>query len=85
MTHKLYYSLYLIIKTTKRGKYEKKDIEIFESMNENDKIFEVTEENYKVTEELDEFEKIKKLKGLLDIGAISQEEFDKKKKELLGL
>jgi len=30
------------------------------------------------------FDKIKKLKELLDIGAISQEEFDSKKKELLG-
>ena len=33
----------------------------------------------------DEFEKIKKLKELLDIGAITQEEYDKKKKEILGL
>lgn len=30
-------------------------------------------------------EEVKKLKELLDIGAISQEEFDSKKKELLGL
>ena len=30
-------------------------------------------------------EQIKKLKELLDLGAISQEEFDKKKKELLNL
>jgi membrane protease subunit (stomatin/prohibitin family) len=30
------------------------------------------------------FDKIKKLKELLDIGAISQDEFDMKKKELLG-
>lgn len=33
----------------------------------------------------DPFEKVKKLKELLDIGAITQEEFDKKKNELLGL
>lgn len=32
-----------------------------------------------------DLEKIKKLKELLDIGAISQEEFDEKKKEFLGL
>lgn len=30
-------------------------------------------------------DEIKKLKELLDMGAISQEEFDKKKKELLNL
>jgi hypothetical protein len=30
------------------------------------------------------FDKIKKLKELLDIGAISNEEFEMKKKELLG-
>ena len=30
-------------------------------------------------------EDIKKLKELLDIGVITQEEFDKKKKELLNL
>ena len=28
---------------------------------------------------------VKKLKGLLDMGAITQEEFDAKKKDLLGL
>ena len=33
----------------------------------------------------DNLEQIKKLKELLDLGAISQEEFDKKKKELLNL
>lgn len=31
------------------------------------------------------YEEIKKLKGLLDIGAITQSEFDKKKKQLLNL
>ena len=30
-------------------------------------------------------EQVKELKELLDIGAITQEEFDRKKKELLGL
>lgn len=33
----------------------------------------------------DNFEQVKKLKELLDIGAITQEEYDIKKKELLGL
>lgn len=33
----------------------------------------------------DNFETIKKMKELLDLGAITQEEFDKKKKELLNL
>ena len=33
----------------------------------------------------DNFEQIKKLKELLDIGAISQDEFELKKKQLLGL
>lgn len=37
------------------------------------------------TNEDDNLEKIKKLKELLDIGAITQEEFDEKKKELLEL
>lgn len=36
-------------------------------------------------DEDDNFGKIKKLKELLDIGAITQEEFDEKKKELLNL
>ena len=33
----------------------------------------------------DPLDEIKKLKGLLDIGAITQEEFDAKKKQLLDL
>lgn len=33
----------------------------------------------------DKIETVKKMKELLDIGAITQEEFDAKKKELLGL
>lgn len=33
----------------------------------------------------DPLDEIKKLKGLLDIGAITQEEFDAKKKQLLNL
>ena len=33
----------------------------------------------------DSSDQIMKLKGLLDAGAITQEEFDAKKKELLGL
>ena len=33
----------------------------------------------------DSIEKVKKLKELLDMGALTQEEFDAKKRELLGL
>ena len=35
--------------------------------------------------EVDPYEEIKKYKQLLDDGIITEEEFDKKKKELLGL
>lgn len=34
---------------------------------------------------IDPLDEIKKLKGLLDIGAITQEEFEAKKKQLLNL
>lgn len=37
------------------------------------------------TESVDPIEEVKKYKELLDIGAITQDEFDAKKKELLGL
>lgn len=43
-----------------------------------------SKKNKSVTED-DNFDKIKKLKELLDMGAITQEEFDEKKKELLTL
>ena len=33
----------------------------------------------------DEYEKLKKLKELLDMNAITQEEYDLKKKQILGL
>lgn len=39
----------------------------------------------KKNKETDELEKIKKLKELLDVGAITQEEFETKKKQILGL
>ena len=42
----------------------------------------LTPQSSPATDPLDE---IKKLKGLLDIGAITQEEFDAKKKQLLNL
>ena len=41
--------------------------------------------NTKKDEQEDEIEKLKKYKELLDDGAITQEEYDKKKKELLNL
>ena len=37
------------------------------------------------TNKVDPYEEIKKLKILLDEGIITEEEFNKKKKELLGL
>ncbi len=42
------------------------------------------ESKVETVEEVDVVEQIKKFKELLDAGAITQEEFDKKKKELLG-
>lgn len=38
-----------------------------------------------IVEKKDPYEEIKKLKELLDMGIISQEEFDQKKKQILGL
>lgn len=43
------------------------------------------ENNIKTENKNDSYEELKKLKELLDMGIISQEEFDKKKKELLNL
>lgn len=56
-----------------------------EEYNEND--FDEIEEN-EVNEDVntsDPYEEIKKVKELLDMGIITQEEFDDKKKKLLGL
>jgi len=54
----------------------------FESkIEENDK-FEL--ESDKNVSQLDKFDEIKKYKELLDIGIITQEEFENKKKNLLG-
>ena len=39
----------------------------------------------KTSSEEDNLDKIRKLKELLDMGAITPEEFDEKKKQLLGL
>lgn len=49
-----------------------------------EKISNLFKKKEKIKQE-DEFEKIKKLKELLDMGAITQEEYDTKKKEILGL
>ena len=49
--------------------------------SENDKMKAKVEEKKIVT--VDNIEAIKKLKELLDMGAITQEEFELKKKELL--
>lgn len=43
------------------------------------------QESPKITQSSDPYEEIKKAKELLDMGILTQEEFDLKKKELLGL
>ena len=43
------------------------------------------EDEKETNAEVNPYEEIKKLKELLDMGILSQEEFDKKKKELLNL
>ena len=54
-------------------------------MQQNMAPLENTNNNFTTTKEPDNFEKINKYKNLLDQGIITQEEFDKKKKELLDL
>ena len=51
----------------------------------NDEDIEILEEDYKVSEQCDEFEQIKKYKELLDIGAISDEDFESLKKKILKI
>lgn len=48
------------------------------------KLFSTLKDNKKPSDESN-YDEIKKLKNLLDIGAITQEEFDEKKKQLLNL
>lgn len=43
------------------------------------------EENNNIASSIDPYEELKKLKELLDMGIITQEEFDQKKKQLLNL
>ena len=50
-----------------------------------DKLGNLFKKKEKQVNKDDDFEKIKKLKELLDMGAITQEEFDAKKKEILKL
>ena len=61
------------------------DEDMFEILKNETEILEIAENDFNVKNEIDEFEQIKKLKQLLDIGAITEEEFEKKKKMLLGL
>ena len=56
----------------------------FEGEKENDDV-EIIEANVSQETSVDPYEEIRKFKALLDDGIISQEDFDKKKKELLGL
>lgn len=46
---------------------------------------ESSDANYSKSETIDPYEEVKKAKELLDMGIITQEEFDIKKKQLLGL
>jgi len=77
-----------------------KDVEIIDVVDENKVVEEKTKKESllaKGKEKLgglfkkkdkkqdDEYEQIKKLKELLDIGAITEEEFEQKKKQILGL
>ena len=56
----------------------------FEGENENNNV-EIKEVNVSQETTKDPYEEIRKFKTLLDDGIITQEDFDKKKKELLGL
>lgn len=56
----------------------------FEGEKENADV-EIIEANVSQETTVDPYEEIRKFKALLDDGIISQEDFDKKKKELLGL
>lgn len=56
----------------------------FEGENENNNV-EIKEANVSQETSVDPYEEIRKFKALLDDGIITQEDFDKKKKELLGL
>ncbi|MCD7137248.1 SHOCT domain-containing protein [Limosilactobacillus balticus] len=57
----------------------------YHNMPYNGKITVNTEANSAVINNTDSFEQIAKLKSLLDDGAITQEEYDAKKKQLLNL
>lgn len=54
-------------------------------MAENNKVVKVSVENSNDINDSNPYEELKKVKELLDMGIITQEEFDLKKKELLGL
>lgn len=63
--------------------YVEEDIEL---VDETEEDFEAEDNEVDVNEQAsDPYEEVKKAKELLDMGIISQEEFDTKKKELLGL
>ena len=64
------------------SKYNEKAKEIKEYIEE----FNYNQNNMKVVQNVKSpIEQVKELKELLDIGAISQEEFDKKKKDIINL
>ena len=68
----------LIYKTEKR-----KEVVVIENKSQDEAPILAKETN--LTSKNTSIEEIKQFKDLLDTGIITQEEFDKKKKELLGL
>ena len=59
---------------------------LYPSSDAKDEIIdEIDEQELEVVQENDDVERIKALKGLLDVGLITQEEFDAKKKQILGI
>ncbi|BDZ71558.1 zinc-ribbon domain-containing protein [Methanobacterium petrolearium] len=62
---------------------EKTDVEDATVKTESAKVQQITESDVAADEDVDPMEKIKKAKDLLDIGAITQEDFDKIKNKYL--
>lgn len=76
----------LISKTKKNSLVYKNTIEFLTRITTYlDSIIDEVKNDISKTPSTDPYEDVKKLKELLDIGAITQEEFNAKKKQLLGL
>ena len=63
----------------------KRDLEVGKNETSSTEIIEKKEASARGTIEKTDVERIKEFKELLDSGIITQEEFDAKKKQLLGL